>query len=238
MFFAAGYDIYGQFKALGDYLDQIGPTDGTDGQDLLEGFTEATGLEIEDDVLSLLTGEYAVAGNVSGFEDDPPDFSVLAMLDVNDSLKAQESLDAIGDFFEEEGIATIDDSAAVQRWSPSTRPASRLSASTIDGDALIAGYPDTAVEDYRSGFDRSLADTGDWKRTLELLPRDTTSIGFISLARIFEELRGTEAEDSFNDSTDGELTLDDLAAIRSVGFATTARDNGFGMHVVLLMEDR
>jgi hypothetical protein len=138
----------------------------------------------------------------------------------------------------DEALVDIDDSGAVQRWQPVDASGVEAIGVTIDGDALIAGYPDTAVEDYRSGFDRSLADTGDWKRTLELLPRDTTSIGFISLARIFEGLRGTEAEDSFNDSTDGELTLDDLAAIRSLGFATTARDNGFGMHVVLLMEDR
>jgi len=64
MFFFAGYDIYGQFKALGDYLDQIGPTGGPAGDDFLNGFTEVTGLDLEDDVLSLLTSEYAVAGNV------------------------------------------------------------------------------------------------------------------------------------------------------------------------------
>ena len=238
MFFLAGYDIYGQTKALGDYLDQIGPSDGPSGDEFLDGFTEATGLDLEEDILSLLTGEYAVAGNASGFENDPPDFSISAMLDVSDAAKAQESLEVIADFLEDEGLADIDDSDAVQRWEPLGESGVEALGVTIKGGALIAGYPDRAVEDSVNGFDRSLADTEDWRRTLELLPQDTTSVGFFSLARIFEELRGTEAEESFNQSTDGELTIEDLAAIRSLAFATTSRDNGFGMHFVLFMEDR
>jgi hypothetical protein len=238
MFFLAGYDIYGQTKALGDYLDQIGPSGGPSGEDFLDGFTEATGLDLEEDILALLTGEYAVAGNASGFENDPPDFRVIAMLDVNDAAKAQESLEAIGDFLEDEGLVDIDDSDAVQRWESLGESSIEAAGVTIARGALIAGYPDKAVEDSVNGFNGSLADTEDWKRTLKLLPQDTTSVGFVSLARIFEELRGTEAEESFNQSTGGELTLEDWAAVRSVAFATTSRDNGFGMHFVLFMEDR
>lgn len=238
MFFFAGYDIYGQAKALEESLDQISPSDGSSGDDFLKGFTDATGLDLENDILSLLTGEYAVAGNVSGFEDDPPDFSIMALLDVNDAMKAQESLEAIGDYLEDEGLVHVDDSEAVQRWQSLDDTGVESVGITIDGGTLISGYPDTAVEEYRSGFDRSLADTDDWKRTFQLLPRDTTSIGFVSLARIFEELRGTQKEDSFNESTDGEVTLGDLSAIRSFAFGTTSRDNGFGMHFVIFMEDR
>jgi len=163
---------------------------------------------------------------------------ILALIDVADAAKARESLDALGDFLEDEDLVGIDDTDDVQRWEPVDEPGIEAVGVTVSDGALIAGYPDGAVRDAVRGFDGSLADTGDWKRTLKLLPQDTTSIGFVSLARIFDELRGTESEESFKDSTDGEITLEDLAAIRSVGFATTSRDNGFGMHFVLFMEDR
>lgn len=238
MFFFAGYDIYGQAKGLSDYLDKFGPPGSQEGDDFLGDFEDTTGLDLVEDVLSLLTGEYAVAGNVSDFEDEPPDFTVLGLMDVNDAVKAQDSLDAVGEFLEDEGVVSIEDSGDIQRWEFLEDAEIEGVGVTIDGNALIAGYPEGAVQDYVDGFDNSLADTEDWKRTLGLLPQDTTSIGFISLARIFEELRETEAEESFNESTNGELTLEDLGAIRSVAFATTFRDNGFGMHLVLFMEDR
>ncbi len=238
MFFIAGYDIYAQTKGLSDYLDKFGSPSGPDAADSLAEFKDATGLDLVEDVLALFTGEYALAGNVSNFEGEPPDVTVLALVDVNDTAKTEDALRAIGDALKDRDAVNIDDSGDVQRWQVADTPDIEAFGVTIDGNSLIAGYPYSAVEDYVNGFDKSLADTNDWKRTLELLPPDTTSIGYVSLARIFEELRGTGAEDSFNESTNGELTLEDLAAIRSVGFATTSRDNGFGMHYVVFLEDR
>lgn len=93
------------------------------------------------------------------------------------------------------------------------------------------------IHDCHTARDTRILTARDGKRSP--IGRNARTCGkVISLARIFEELRGTEAEESFNQSTDGELTLEDLAAIRSVAFATTSRDNGFGMHFVLFMEDR
>ena len=238
MLFFAGYDLYGQTKAFSDYLDQLELADGSTGDDFLEDFAEATGLDLEEDILALLTGEYAVAGNVSGFDKDTPDFSIMALMDVADAAKAEEALHTLGAFLEDENHVNVDDSGEVQRWSFTGDSGIEAVGVAVEREAVIAGYPDGTVKDAVDGLGQSLADTEDWKRTLQLLPQDTTSVGFVSLARIFEELRGTEAEQSFNDSTGDEFTLDDLAAIRSVGFATTTRDNGFGMHFVLFTEDR
>jgi hypothetical protein len=160
------------------------------------------------------------------------------MADVNDSSKAENAVDAIGDYLEEEGLVDIDDSEEVQRWRPVDEPEVEDFGVTIDSGVLMVGYPADAVEETADGSGKSLADTEDWQRTLDLLPPDTTSIWFFSLSRIFDELRGTEAEDEFNESTDGEMTLEDLSAIRSVGLATTSREDGFGMHFVVFMEDR
>jgi hypothetical protein len=82
----------------------------------------------------------------------------------------------------------------------------------------------------------SLADTDDWQRTMDALPGDKTFVGYLSIARILEEIRNTEdAEDTFESSTNGELTLDDLEPIRALGMSGSASENGFGVHMVLFM---
>jgi hypothetical protein len=72
-----------------------------------------------------------------------------------------------------------------------------------------------------------------------MLPADTTSVGFVSISRLLDEVRAIpDAAQSFEESADGELKLEDLTAIRSVGYASTTRENGFGLHFALFMEDR
>jgi hypothetical protein len=73
---------------------------------------------------------------------------------------------------------------------------------------------------------------------MDLLPSDTTSIGFVSASLILDEARKVEnAERSFEEATDGELKLEDLTAIRSVVYATTALENGFGVRFVVFITD-
>ena len=63
-------------------------------------------------------------------------------------------------------------------------------------------------------------------------------MGFVSIARILEEARKLpDAEATFLESTDGNLSLADLEPIRSIGMSGTSRDNGFGFHAVLFMAD-
>jgi hypothetical protein len=239
MFFFAGYDLYGQsWQPLRDRLDEIEFTDGMTLDSYLEDFATETGLDLEQDILSLLTGEYAVAGDLSGLDQETPEFRVLAMLDVADAARAQDSLDKLGQYLEREDAVEVTEDGSLQRWVIPDSDAEAVGI-TVSGDNLIAGYPATSVEDTLAGQGESLSGTDDWQRTLGILPAETTSIGYISIARILEEVRELpDAEESFRQATDGEMKLEDLAPIRSLGFATTSRDNGFGFHVVLFMEDR
>ncbi len=238
MFFFAGYDLYGQnWLPLRDALTDVKLPDGMTLDDFLQQFGEETGLDLEKDILSLLTGEYAVAGDVTDFDQDAPEFSIMAMIDVTDADRAQQSLDELGDYLEGENAVEIDKDQGVQRWTV-TGSSAEVVGVTVNGEALIAGYPDSSVEDAVAGFDEPLSGTRDWQRTMDLLPSDTTSIGFVSASRILDEARKVEnAERSFEEATDGELRLEDLRAIRSVGYSTTAMEDGFGARFVVLITD-
>jgi hypothetical protein len=239
MFFYAGYDAYGQYwHPMREYMETADSTDGSLLDDFLGEFTADTGLDFEEDILSLLTGEYAVAGDVSNLDQDTPDFSILAMVDVADADRAQRSLDELGEYLTGESVIEIRDRDGLQLWTFPDSVAEPVGLA-VEGDTLLAGYPGSAVEDAVAGFDDSLSGTDDWKRTMATLPPDTTSVGFVSIQRILEEVRKLpDAESNFEESTDGEMTLDDLTPIRSIGYASTSRDNGFGLHLVLFMEDR
>ena len=60
----------------------------------------------------------------------------------------------------------------------------------------------------------------------------------MSIARILEEVADTgDGDDPIGDYTGGEISLDDLDAIRTAAFSATIHENGFGYHFVLFMED-
>ncbi|MEX1195942.1 MAG: DUF3352 domain-containing protein [Dehalococcoidia bacterium] len=240
MFYFAGYDIYGQnWLPARAYFEDVEFSDGKTLDDFLDEFADETGLDLEDDILSLLTGEYAVAGDISGWEQDTPDFNFLALLDVADATKAQGTLDDLGAYLDSKDIVRVDDDEPIQRWTFLDQDEIQAIGVTVNGDVVIAGYPTSVVEDVVNGLDEPLASTQEWQRTVGLLPADTTSIGFVSLARILDEARkGDDFEQSLEEETNGEITLDDLDAIRSFGYATTIRENGFGVHFVLFVKDR
>ncbi len=239
MFFFAGYDLYGQnWAPLRDYLDDAKLPDGSTLDDFIQTFADETGLNLEDDILALLTGEYAIAGDVSDLDQDAPQFSILAMLDVADAGRAQQSLDRLGDYLEGEDVVAIDKDERIQQWTIQGSAATEVVGITVSGDSLIAGYPDSVAEDAADGLNESLGETNDWKRTMGLLPTDTTSVGFVSVSRILEEVRKMDtAERSFEEATNGELTLEDLTPVRSVGYATTAIEGGYGARFVVLITD-
>jgi len=162
----------------------------------------------------------------------------LAMLNVADAGRAQESLDRLGDYLEREGVVAIDKDERIQQWTIQGSAATEVVGITVSGDSLIAGYPDSVAEDAADGLNESLGETNDWRRTMGLLPTDTTSVGFVSVSRILEEVRKMDnAERSFEEATNGELTLEDLTPVRSVGYATTAIEGGYGARFVVLITD-
>lgn len=240
MFYLSAFDIYNQSwlpgKAQWEDLDF-----GEDGSfdDIVDRIRRETAIDLERDVFALLTGEVAVAGNVSDFDDDPPDFSVFGIAEANDSIAAHRTMTLVGKYLNEQHVIKQRTTDGVERWDflDDGSGLTGLAEWEVEDGRVIIGYPDSVVEDLGSDG-ASLADTDDWKRTVDLLPEDKTFFGYLSIARILEEIRKTDrAEDAFDESTDGDVTLADLDPIRSIGMSGTSREDGFGVHFVLFMKD-
>lgn len=237
----AGYDLYnGAWLPLIETLEETAPASQQDMiQDGIDSVEEELGIDLEDDLFSLLTGEYAMAFNASRFGSDEPEFDILALLEVNDTAKMRNTMTKFEDFLEDGEIARVGASGreGVRIWSANEGIPEDI-AWALRGDDLSIGYPESSVTGFLDGSAESLADTADWKRTQELLPDDSTSVFYISLARIIEEIRQIEdAGRNFEESTDGELTLDDLTPIRSIAMVTTAQEGGYGVHLAVLIKD-
>jgi hypothetical protein len=235
MFFLSYFDVYGQYwLPAREQLDDFEFEDGQTLNDLIDEAFEETGIDLEGDVMALLTGEIALAGNVSNLEGDL-DFEGFAIAEVNDEAKALSTLENLEDYLESEGELRASEDGGVHVWESLTDyDAEPIGWVVRDGKVFI-GYPDSAVEDAREGG--SLAETGDWQRTIDLLPDGKTFVGFISVARILEEIEDADLDEGVEESTDGEITLRDLEPVRSIGFSGSAREDGFGFHAVLFMED-
>jgi hypothetical protein len=207
-------------------------------EEALEEFEQDLGFDLEDDLLGLMTGEFALTVSASNFDADEPDFSVLGLLDVSDPGRASESMQLLGRYLEREHDMTVTepDASGIQRVSD---PESGEAVAWVVTDGtLVIGYPEDSTETFVRGLeDGSLADSDDWVRTMALLPEQKTSVVYVNTARILEEVQGMEdVEEEFADLTDGEVSLDDLKPIRSVAIATSAVEGGWLMRAVVLVQ--
>jgi hypothetical protein len=236
MFFFAGSDLFpeGYLSGQDDYFDAGG--DSQTISDIIQQFENELGFELEADLMS---GEIAIAGNVSNIDTGGvPEFELLALAEVSDAARMENTMRKVGEYLERQDLAVVEESdlEGVHLWSLPQAPES--AAWTVnDGDAIL-GYPESAVTQFLDPSGESLAATSDWERTMDLLPDDRTALGYVSLARVIEEVRqieGTEA--GFERSTEGKLTFDDLAPIRTLAYATTAAEDGFSARVVVLITD-
>jgi hypothetical protein len=206
-------------------------------------FEQDVGFDLEDDLIALLTGEFAVAFNASNFDADEPDFAVLGLLDVADTERMQSSLDKLADYIVGEGdwTSTVDTETGVRRLSPDASGTDEEYpvAWAVEDGTLSAGYPDEPVSDFVAGLDGpSLADSGDWQRMMELLPEQRTFVAYVSLARVVEELEDVEdPNEELDDLSNGEVTIDDLRPIRSVGLATSNVEGGWTLRVAVLIDE-
>jgi hypothetical protein len=238
MFYLSAFDVYNQAarqasSGLGDLTGEGNTTD-----DFLNGFRDETAIDLDGDLLSLLTGEIAFAGNVSNFDAGTPDFELAALADVSDEVKASGTLEKLGEYLENQDVIRTREEAGAWQWNFVDGLGAEPIGWAVRDGRLIVGYPDSAVTEVGSD-DSSLGESRDWKRTLELLPDEKMFAGFVSIARVIEEVRETEdAEAEFRQSTDGKLGLEDLEAIRSVGFSGTTDEDGFSFHAVLFMENK
>ncbi len=148
------------------------------------------GFDFEDDLVSLMTGEIAFAFNASGFSADVPEFDILALFDVSDAQKIEGTMNRLGDYFERQELLITEASETenVFRWAE-YEGSEEAVAWTVTKESLAVGYPASSVEVFASRVEESLADSSDWKRTMDLLPGDQASVAYFSLSRLLEEIR-------------------------------------------------
>ena len=242
MFFAAGYDLFnGTYVPLRDAISET-PIESADQQTVEEAINDLEqeiGLNFEEDLLGLLTGELAVAFNASDFDAEVPGFDMLALFDVSDPERMERSMLKLGDYFEGQELLAMRSSGreGVYAWEPYEGGGDAV-AWTVSAGRLAIGFPESGVEKFLEGARPSLADSADWQGTMDLLPDDKTSVVYVSISRLLEEVRRTEgAEDGLRDATDGDLTFDDLMRIRSVGVATTSLEDGQAFSIAVLVRE-
>jgi len=242
MFFAAGYDLFnGTYVPLRDAISET-PIESADQQTVEEAINDLEqeiGLNFEEDLLGLLTGEFAVAFNASDFDAEVPGFDMLALFDVSDPERMERSMLKLGDYFEGQELLAMRSSGreGVYAWEPYEGGGDAV-AWTVSAGRLAIGFPESGVEKFLEGARPSLADSADWQGTMDLLPDDKASVVYVSISRLLEEVRRTEgAEDGLRDATDGDLTFDDLMRIRSVGMATTSLEGGQAFSIAVLVRE-
>ena len=242
MFFAAGYDLFnGTYVPLRDAISET-PIESADQQTVEEAINDLEqeiGLNFEEDLLGLLTGEFAVAFNASDFDAEVPGFDMLALFDVSDPERMERSMLKLGDYFEGQELLAMRSSGreGVYAWEPYEGGGDAV-AWTVSAGRLAIGFPESGVEKFLEGARPSLADSADWQGTMDLLPDDKASVVYVSISRLLEEVRRTEgAEDGLRDATDGDLTFDDLMRIRSVGVATTSLEDGQAFSIAVLVRE-
>lgn len=240
MFYISMFDFYNQtwLPAREQWEDYDLGEDGSL-QDIIDRIRRESAIDLERDVFELLTGEIAIAGNVKDFDD--PDVSVFGIADVNDPIAAHRTMSLVGKYLTEEHVLKLrpDEADDVERWDllDDGEGLTEFIGWQVKDDRVIVGYPDSTVDELGEGA-VSLAETDDWQRTIDLLPEDKTFFGYLSIARILEEVRTTDgAEDEFEELTQGDVTLADLEPIRTLAMAGTSSEKGFGVHFVLFMKD-
>lgn len=240
LLYAAGYDLYNQtYLPIRDLLEDTEiDEEGNTIDGIIDDFEDEVGFDFEDDFISLLTREYALAANLSDFDDDVQ-IDVLALFDVDDPDRVHETMTDLGDFLEDEEVISVRESetADIYRWDEYNSFEAGLTWG-VTGDTLAFGYPEDTVFDLVDGSGEKLSDTEDWQTTTAQLSDRTTSFAFVSLARLLEEIERVDgAREEIDEALDRELTFDDLEPIRSIGMASANIDGGWEFSVIVLIAE-
>lgn len=207
----------------------------------IEEFEEDVGFDLEEDFLGLMTGEFAVAFNAANFDADEPDIEVLGMLDIADPGRMRSSLDKLAGYLEREEGFTIEqpDASGVQRFTDEDGSSSDTVAWAVADGSFLVSYPDGPTVDFVEGVaGPSLAESDNWQQVMALLPQEKTFVGYLNLARVVEELESVEdVQQELDDLTTGEVTLEDLRPIRSIGLATSNVEGGWAVRIALLIDE-
>ena len=206
---------------------------------------QEVGFDLEQDLLALLTGEFAFALGASNFDADEPDFELAAMFDVTDAARVDESLRAVAEWLSREGELVIDNTSdpRLLELDDDGEYAAAWTARAPQGSEqfgrLVLGYPEAYVAAISGGSqDAPLTENGDWKSTMALLPAETTAILYVNMSRLIDEVgRIEDAAQEFEDATDGEMQLEDLEPIRSVAVATHNIEGGQAMRALVFIDD-
>lgn len=204
----------------------------------IEEFEFEAGFDIEDDLLSLMTGEFAVTLDASDFDADTPEIEVLGLIDVTNPDLVAESADKFVAWLEEQDEGWYDAGEESGVHVVANTDEDIEAGWAVDGNTLLIGYPDEHVAKFiADDTGDALADSGDWERTMRLLPVEKTSVVYVNVSRLLDEIGEIEdIEDEFEDATDGEVELHDLDPIRSIGVATSNIEGGYAFRAVVFVK--
>jgi hypothetical protein len=233
------YDYEGYYDDIDSLYEGYCEENSQTLEEALAEFEQEAGFDLEDDLLGLMTGEFALAFNASNFNADEPDIDLLGLIDVTDAARVEESMRLLGEYIErEQSWTVVEGSDGIHRWSDS--PASDdVIAWAVQDQTLAVSYPDGPAEEFSRGLNEPpLAGSADWNEMMALLPEDKTFVAYVSIARLIDEIGEVEDIDAdFQEATNGELTLEDLKPIRSLGIATANVPGGWTMRVAVFIND-
>jgi len=206
--------------------------------DLLDEFEDELGFALDDGLLSHLSGELALAFDFR-LGGPSPYFGGLFLAEVDNARTVNENMTKLSQYLDREGVLTAS--------LPDRNGITRLLVDDLSSDAaawgvfdntLVAGYPDRAVEEFRTRPNRTLADAPTWKRLQELLPDDYNYLGYVSLERLLEELETQmDVDAELRAISNGDIGIEALRPIKAIGMTGSTDSRGQSARIVLLIEE-
>jgi len=206
--------------------------------DLLDEFEDELGFALDDGLLSHLSGELALAFDFR-LGGQSPYYGGLLLAEVDDARTVTENMTKLSRYLDREGLLTAStpDRNGITRLHVDDLSSDAAAWGVID-NALVFGFPDPAVEEYRAKLNRTLADAPTWKRLQELLPDDYNYLGYISLERLLEELETQiDVDAELLAISDGDIGIEALRPIKAVGMTGSTDSRGQRARIVLLIEE-
>jgi hypothetical protein len=241
--FLSGYDLHAAlsqpFSALASLATgAAGPASGPAGYasamtNAQEQISQQLGIDVERDVLSLLTKEYALALPAPSVS-RPDSVSVLVAAEVNNPAHMDVTLSKLSQAFEKQGMRVSRTPAGRAQAVSVEEPSSKQTIGyALRDDLLLVGYQANLVREalLRTGGG-SLAEESDFIVTTSLLPNDRSGLLYVSLRRLITVLQDA----SRGDRT---LTPDDwknLGSLRGLA-ATTSVEDGIRRYTAVVTID-
>jgi hypothetical protein len=230
-----GRDIYGAWQLQKSQMQQLNPESYADMQGTLEDLAIQTGLNIEEDILSWMTGEYALfmapgEGELSGA--GLPSFHAGFIFEVADQEKAQQAMDKIENLLQEEGdltFSTQEIEGVEARVVPALQMLGYLPGYAFVDNFLIIAIDEasfsSAFQAQRTKGDR-LASSPEFEQVMKALPDKQTGLFYLDFQGLTSFLENAMQEPELSDfRAEAKPILDLLGGMGIAGAAQEAGDD-------------